>query len=77
MTATFAKLPLNVEAKVWDEMPFTLKQSLASGDYGPDKYEILQNTVSKELYISWQGQVYEVSMQAVMQALIDATKKES
>jgi hypothetical protein len=75
MSRTFAKLPLNVEGKVWDDKPFTLSQRIASGTYGDDEYEIFQNAVSFELYISWKGQYYEVSMQAVMQALIDATKE--
>lgn len=75
---TYALLGLELEAKVWDSKPFTLSQQIASGTYGPDKYTIMQNAVSFELYIEWKGQWYEVSMQSVMQAIINATdKKES
>lgn len=77
-TRTFALLGLQLEAKVWDDRPFALSKEIASGTYGPEKYTIMQNAVSFELYIEWKGQWYEVSMQSVMQAIINASdNKES
>jgi len=78
MTKTFATMKLSVDVKVWDDMPFTLKQEIASGTYGEHDYEILQNVSTKEIYIKFKGQVYEVSMQQLMHALMFATEdKES
>lgn len=76
-TTTYAKQPLNVIAKVWDSQPLTLSEHVASGKTPDgDEFDINRNAVSQEFYIKFKGQVYEVGLYAIMDALIEVTKNE-
>jgi hypothetical protein len=73
-TITFAELPLTIKAKVWDKQPLMLHTQLASGEL-KDKtpFKILQNISNHSIFVQIDnGQVYEVGLYALMDAILEA-----